>query len=96
MTQRHRLVGTVVSNRMQKTIVVRVERLVRHPRYERVMRRSKKVKVHDGEQAAKPGDQVQIEETRPLSKEKRWRLVTILRRAPEALEGEVAAQEAAG
>ena len=83
---RRQLVGVVVSNRMSKTVVVRATRLVRHPKYERVIRRSKKVKAHDPGLTPRIGDQVRIEETRPLSKDKRWRLVEILRRAPEVEE----------
>ena len=90
---RHRLVGTVVSNKMQKTIVVRVERLARHPQYERVIRLAKKFKAHDESQTARPGDLVEIEETRPMSKEKRWRLTDVLRRAPEAIAGDVTEPE---
>ena len=77
---RRRLVGVVVSDRMTKTVVVRVTRLVRHPVYQRVIRRSKKFKVHDPDSQAHVGDEVRIEETRPLSKEKRWRLLEVLRR----------------
>ncbi len=77
---RKQLVGVVVSDRMTKTIVVRVSRLVRHPLYQRVVRRAKKFKVHDPESQAHAGDEVRIEETRPLSKEKRWRLIEILHR----------------
>ncbi len=74
------LTGVVVSDRMTKTIVVRVTRLVRHPTYQRVVRRSKKFKVDDPRSEAHSGDEVRIEEVRPISKEKRWRLVEILRR----------------
>ena len=74
-------VGQVVSNKMQKTIVVRVDRQVRHPRYERVVRTASSFKVHDERNEAKPGDWVRIMETRPLSKDKRWRLVEIMKRA---------------
>ena len=81
MMNRRNLVGVVVSNRMTKTLVVRVSRLVRHPRYQKVMRRAKKFKVHDPGLRPNVGDEVRIEETKPLSKEKRWRLVEILRRA---------------
>lgn len=91
---RRRLVGTVVSNKMQKTIVVRIVRLARHPQYERVMRLAKKCKAHDESQTARPGDLVEIEETRPLSKDKRWRLTEVLRRAPEAIAGDVTEPEA--
>ena len=77
-------IGTVVSNRMMKTIVVRVTRLVRHPMYHRVLVRASTFKVHDDTNRAGIGDWVKIMETRPLSKEKRWRLVEILRRASSA------------
>ncbi len=80
------LLGQVTSNKMQKTIVVRVTRLVRHPRYERVIRRSTSFKAHDEHHTAKPGDWVRIVETRPLSKDKRWRLVEIVREGSTAPE----------
>jgi small subunit ribosomal protein S17 len=73
--------GVVVSDAMQKTRVVKVERVFRHPRYERVVRMSKKFKAHDEMNESRVGDRVVIEETRPLSKEKRWRIRTILSRA---------------
>lgn len=73
--------GVVVSDAMQKTRVVEVERVFRHPRYQRVIRRSKKVKAHDEANASRVGDRVMIEETRPLSKDKRWRIRQILDRA---------------
>jgi small subunit ribosomal protein S17 len=73
--------GVVVSDTMQKTRVVRIERVYRHPRYERVVRSSKKLKAHDEANASRVGDRVLIEETRPLSREKRWRIRTILSRA---------------
>ena len=69
--------GTVVSDKMQKTITVRVERLIMHPEYGKVLRRSVRFKVHDEENKAKTGDHVTIRETRPLSKDKRWMLVSI-------------------
>jgi len=72
--------GEVVSNRMQKTITVKVERRLRHPVYERVVKRSKKFHVHDEHNQCQIGDQVRIIETRPLSKTKRWRLLEIVRR----------------
>lgn len=74
-------VGVVVSDRMTKTIVVRVDRLVRHEQYQRVVRRATKFKVHDEANSARIGDWVRIMETRPLSKGKRWRLVEIIRKA---------------
>ena len=70
--------GVVVSDKMTKTRVVRIERVYRHPRYERVIRRSKRLKAHDETNASKVGDRVLIEETRPLSKDKRWRIRQIL------------------
>jgi len=70
----------VVSDAMQKTRVVKVERVFRHPRYERVVRVSKKLKAHDEGNESHVGDRVLIEETRPLSKEKRWRIRQILSR----------------
>lgn len=66
--------GIVVSNKMQKTVVVKVERTIRHPRYEKVITRSKKYYAHD-ENGHKEGDTVEIVETRPMSKLKRWRVV---------------------
>ncbi len=73
--------GQVVSDKMDKTIVVAVERLVRHPIYGRVVRRTKRYKVHDEENVAKTGDVVELMETRPVSKQKRWRLVKVVRAA---------------
>jgi small subunit ribosomal protein S17 len=70
--------GVVVSDKMMKTRVVLIERVYRHPRYERVVRRSKRLKAHDETNASKMGDRVLIEEARPLSKEKRWRIRQIL------------------
>jgi small subunit ribosomal protein S17 len=74
------LLGEVVSNRMQKTITVKVERRVRHPIYERIVKRSKKFHVHDEHNQCRIGDRVRVIETRPLSKTKRWRLLEIVRR----------------
>ena len=74
-------VGRVVSDKMQKTIVVSIERRVAHPVYGKMMTRSKNVKAHDEENTAKAGDLVRIAETRPLSKDKRWRLVEVVERA---------------
>lgn len=70
--------GVVVSDKMQKTIVVRVERLARHPLYKKIIRRFKKFKAHDEKNIAKTGDTVKIIESRPLSKDKRWRLLEVL------------------
>jgi small subunit ribosomal protein S17 len=71
--------GIVVQNKMQKSIVVRVERLTQHRKYGRVVRGANKFKVHDERNQARIGDKVKIMETRPLSKEKRWRLVEIIK-----------------
>lgn len=73
--------GSVVSDRMDKTVVVEVERTTRHPIYGKVMRRSTKFKAHDENNEARTGDEVRIMECRPLSKDKSWRVVEILRRA---------------
>ena len=70
--------GVVVSDKMTKTRVVVIERVFRHPQYERVITRSKRLKAHDEKNASKVGDRVLIEETRPLSKEKRWRILQVL------------------
>ena len=82
--QRKIKIGIVVSNRMTKTIVVRVTRLVRHPKYQRVIRQASTFKAHDETNQAAIGDWVKIMETRPMSKDKRWRLVEIVRRASSA------------
>lgn len=74
-------IGEVVSNKMTKTIVVRVERRFPHPRYKKVVTSYKKFYAHDEKNEAKAGDRVRIEETRPLSKMKRWRLVQVLSKA---------------
>jgi small subunit ribosomal protein S17 len=74
------LLGEVVSNRMQKTITVKVERRLRHPIYERVIKRSKKFHAHDEHNQCQIGDLVRIVESRPLSKTKCWRLLEIVRR----------------
>lgn len=73
-------IGRVISDRMDKTVVVLVESLVRHPLYKKVIRRTAKFKAHDETNACKVGDVVKIIETRPLSKEKRWRVVEIVSR----------------
>lgn len=75
--------GLVVSDKMDKTVVVAVETLVRHALYQRTIRRTKKFKAHDEENSCRIGDKVKIIETRPLSKEKRWRIVEILERAEQ-------------
>jgi small subunit ribosomal protein S17 len=75
---RRQLVGRVTSNKMDKTVVVEVERLVRHRRYSKVLRRVKKYKAHDEQNECQIGDIVRIIESRPLSREKRWRVVEIV------------------
>ena len=74
-------VGLVVSDKMEKTVVVAIERRVPHPVYGKMMTRTTRLKAHDEENAAKAGDTVRIMETRPMSKDKRWRLVEIVSRA---------------
>jgi small subunit ribosomal protein S17 len=79
-TRKTRL-GVVVSDKMQKTVVVAIERRYPHPVYGKMVTRTKRVKAHDEENTAKSGDTVRIMETRPLSKDKRWRVVEIVERA---------------
>ena len=74
-------VGTVVSNKMDKTIVVAIQNKVKHKLYGKTVNKTKKIKVHDEENTCQVGDRVRVAETRPLSKEKRWRLVEIIERA---------------
>jgi small subunit ribosomal protein S17 len=78
---RRRMVGVVVSDKTAKTIVVEIDRTVRHPVYRKVLRRSQRYMAHDEQDEAREGDLVQIVESRPLSARKRWRLEQILRRA---------------
>ncbi len=78
---RRELVGRVTSDKMDKTVVVAVERLVRHPLYGKVIRRVKKYKAHNENNAARLGDRVRITESRPLSREKRWVVTEILEKA---------------
>ena len=75
-------VGVVVSDRMQKTAIVAVERMVKHRQYKRIVRRTSKFFAHDETNQAHVGDQVEIVETRPLSRNKRWRVARIIARAP--------------
>jgi len=74
-------VGKVVSDKMDKTVVVVIERLVKHPVYKRYVRRRTRFKVHDEKNECKEGDTIRFMETRPLSKEKRWRFVEFVERA---------------
>ena len=73
-------IGEVLSSKMAKTIIVRVERRFPHPQFKKVVTSYKKLYAHDEKSEAKPGDRVRIEETRPLSKTKRWRLVEVVAR----------------
>jgi small subunit ribosomal protein S17 len=84
--RRKRLVGSVVSGKMDKTVVVKVERLQRHRLYRKVVKKSKKFKAHDAYNSCQVGDVVRIVESRPLSKEKRWIVEEIVKRADESIE----------
>ena len=75
------MIGTVVSNKMDKTVVVAVETSVRHKVYQKTVKRTYKLKAHDEENACKVGDKVEVMETRPLSKDKRWRVVKVVEKA---------------
>jgi len=88
-------VGRVVSDKMDKTIVVSVERLTRHPLYKRVIRASSKFAAHDELNSARVGDTVRIEESRPLSRTKRWRLVEVISRGGEDQPNELVVEESA-
>jgi small subunit ribosomal protein S17 len=79
--RRKEKVGMVTSNKMQKTVVVTVERQTIHPFYKRVVRHSKRFLAHDEKNECRPGDRVRIQETRPLSRRKRWRVVGIVNKA---------------
>src|SRR5215472_2315585 len=83
--ERQELTGVVTSAKMEKTIIVKVTRLVQHKLYRRVIRVSKKFYAHDEERQAKPGDTVRIVETRPLSKLKRWRLAEVVAKSTRAI-----------
>lgn len=85
LQRRREVVGTVVSDKMQKTIVVKVDRRVRHGLYGKYVVRSRRFKAHDEKNDAKIGDRVLLLESRPLSREKRWVLKTIVRRADQTL-----------
>ncbi len=77
-------VGVVVSDKMEKTVVVAVENRAPHPKYRKIMVRTKRYKVHDEENKCKTGDRVRIQETRPLSRTKRWKVVDILTHSSNA------------
>lgn len=93
-SNRKEKIGIVVSDKMDKTITVRVDWVSHHPVYGKMMRRATKFKAHDEKKSAKVGDTVKIQETRPLSKTKRWRLVEIVKKASIPV-AHIAAAEAA-
>jgi len=76
-------IGVVVSDKMDKTVVVSISKKIQHPKYKKFVSRRVKYKAHDEANACRIGDRVEIEETRPLSREKRWRVSQIIERAPE-------------
>ncbi|MDE3034704.1 MAG: 30S ribosomal protein S17 [Nitrospirota bacterium] len=78
--KRREWVGNVVSNKMNKTVVVAVDRFVSHPVYRKVMRRVTRLKAHDEQNSCKVGDRVRLIETRPISKDKHWRVIEIVER----------------
>ena len=78
---RRTLIGTVSSDKMDKTVVVKVETAVKHPMYKKIVKRTYKLKAHDEENVCKVGDKVEVMETRPLSKDKRWRVVKVVEKA---------------
>lgn len=84
MGKRKKLIGTVIGDKMQKTRIVKTMRMSKHPKYFRIDKKYNKFKVHDEKNSAKLGDVVRIEETRPLSKDKRFRLLEIIKKAPAA------------
>lgn len=77
-------IGVVVSDKMDKTVVVSISKKIQHPKYKKFVSRRVKYKAHDEANACRIGDRVEIEETRPLSREKRWRVAQIVERAPQA------------
>ncbi|MDD2443664.1 MAG: 30S ribosomal protein S17 [Desulfotomaculaceae bacterium] len=77
------MTGRVVSDKMEKTVVVAVESLVRHPLYQRTIRRTKNFKAHDEKNSCRIGDKVKVMETRPISKDKRWRVIEILEKSKQ-------------
>lgn len=91
------LVGTVTSDKMDKSVTVKVERKVKHPLYGKIIRRSKKYHAHDEENAFKLGDTVRIEETKPISKTKTWRVLdTVHASKGQAVEADLEVEAAAG
>lgn len=84
MNKRKRFIGTVISDKMQKTVIVKITRLAKHPKYSKIVKRYNKFKAHDEKGIAKLGDTVRIEETRPISKDKRFRVVELVKKAAAA------------
>lgn len=84
MGKRKEFIGEVISDKMQKTITVRIMQIIKHPKYGRNIKTYKKFKVHDEKRIAKAGDTVRIRETRPLSKEKYFRLLEVIKKAQTA------------
>ena len=84
MGRRKEFIGTVVSDKMQKTVIVRIMHLSKHHKYGRIIKRYNKYKAHDEKESAKLGDQVKIVQTRPMSKDKRFRVVAVVKKAPLA------------
>lgn len=84
-----KLSGTVVSDKMQKTRVVAVTRLAKHKRYKKYYKVTKRYKAHDQENVYGIGDEVVIQETRPISKEKRWKIVELIRKSPQSQKEEI-------
>lgn len=78
----HTVVGRVVSDKMDKTVSVAIERLIRHPAYGKYIRRTTKVLAHDANNECRPGDRVTISECRPVSKNKAWQVVSVIEKAP--------------
>ena len=81
MGKRKTFIGEVISDKMQKTVIVRVETVKKHPKYHKVIRQHNKFKAHDEKGIAKAGDMVSIEETRPISKDKRYRVAKVVKKA---------------
>lgn len=78
---RKTLVGRVVSDNMEKTVTVSVERLFRHPRYKKIVKKTSKIQAHDADNSCRIGDRVRVMSTRPLSKLKRWRVIEVIEKA---------------
>ena len=78
---RRTLIGTVSSDKMDKTVVVKIETAVKHPMYKKIVKRTYKLKAHDEQNVCQVGDKVEVMETRPLSKDKRWRVVKVVEKA---------------